>query len=483
MDLLFELPLTRPSAPAAVRGLFEQLRSAILEGRLASGARLPPTRRAKALLGVSRNTAAEVYDRLAQEGLLVARRGSGTYVADAVARRSGEARSAAAIRINPVWSDPAIEADIGFWGTSDGNGEGPWIADFRPALVDSRLFPLDVFRRVMAKELRRLENRPPRLKSPQGNQGNHHLRCAIAQHIAVTRAVACDPAAIVVTAGAQQAFDLLARVLVIPGETVVAMEDPGYPPMRAAFRAAGGRVVPVPVDDEGLCVDRLPADADLICVCPSHQFPLGMTMSAERRAALVAFARRRGAVVVEDDYDGEFRYDGAPVAALRTAENADVVAYVGTVSKCMLPSLRLGFVVLPEAIRRPFVTAKNAQDWHCPTPMQAGVAAFIAEGHLTRHIRRMRGIYKRRRQRLVDGIADLALPFDVIPSCYGMHITALERAPGEAARTAAALLRRGVLAHTTDRYESSTARPGLILGYGVVDEQRIDRVMTMMAER
>lgn len=188
---------------------------------------------------------------------------------------------------------------------------------------------------------------PPRFKSPQGNQGNYHLRDAITKHIALTRAVTCQPQDILVTSGAQQAFDLLARALVTRNETVVAVEDPGYPPMRAAFAAAGARLVSVGVDDEGLMVEQLPPDVAVICVCPSHQFPLGVTMSMRRRKALVEFARTRGAVIIEDDYDGEFRYDGSPLEALRTAEAADVAFYVGTFSKCMLSALRLGFIVAP----------------------------------------------------------------------------------------------------------------------------------------
>ena len=249
-------------------------------------------------------------------------------------------------------------------------------------MVDSRLFPFDVFRRVSAKQLRGLERKPARFKSPQGNQGHFHLREAIIRHIALTRAVACRPDDVLVTSGAQQAFDLFARALVVPNETVVAVEDPGYPPMRVAFAAAGARLVPVGVDDEGLIVEQLPRDAGIICVIPSHQFPLGITMSTRRRKALVKFARNSGAVIVEDDYDGEFRYEGSPLEALRTSDAADVVFYVGTFSKCMLSALRLGFIIAPAWAMPTLVAAKNCLDWHCSTPVQMGVAGFIAEATL-----------------------------------------------------------------------------------------------------
>jgi GntR family transcriptional regulator/MocR family aminotransferase len=477
LEPIFELSLAYQGARGTARELTCQLRAAIMDGRIAPGTKLPPTRRAAPIFGVSRNTVAEVYEQLAQLGLVTGKTGSGTYVANVrreTVRR--ERAEAPAIRVNPVWTAPSIRHAMDFWRDEGDRATPvhPVRGDFRPALVDSRLFPMAVFRRLMSRELRRLENSPPLLKSPQGNQGNYHLRRAIAQHVAVTRAVACDPDEMMVTAGAQQAFDLLARILVVPGETVVAVEDPGYPPMRVPFLAAGARVVPIPVDDEGLRVDLLPARLDVVCVCPSHQFPLGMTMSAERRQALLAFARKHGTLIIEDDYDGEFRYHGPPVAALRAAENADVVAYVGTFSKCMLPSLRLGFMVLPGAIRGPAVTAKNAMDWHCPMPLQIAVAAFIADGHLTRHIRKMRSIYQKRSKRIAEALDASSAMLDVIPSSYGMHLAAFEREPGGASALQRQAAADGLLLHTVDRYQLAPARRGVILGFGAADDVALD---------
>jgi GntR family transcriptional regulator/MocR family aminotransferase len=341
---------------------------------------------------------------------------------------------------------------------------------------------LDVFRRVSTKQLRGLERKPASFKSPQGNQGNYHLRDAITRHIALTRAVVCHPEDILVTSGAQQAFDLLARALVTPNETVVAVEDPGYPPMRVAFAAAGAKLVPVAVDEEGLIVDQLPPDAGVICICPSHQFPLGVAMSVRRRKALVEFARTRGAVIVEDDYDGEFRYDGSPLEALRTADAADVVFYVGTFSKCMLSALRLGFVVAPDWAMQTLIAAKNCMDWHCSTPLQVGVAAFIAEGHLTRHVRKMRDIYKRRRQRLLNSLReDLAEWLEPIPSFYGMHVAAVARQARDLDLVADALLQDNVKIHTFSRYflgRQSSA--GLIFGYGTADLPHIEQGLALL---
>jgi len=475
----------------AGQSLYRQLKAAIVDGRLPAGARLPATRRSQSLFGVSRNTATEVYERLINECFVVARHGAGTYVADELPappeRGSGNAGTAMPRRLNAFWLRDDVTEALGFWRDRAAGATSPASRDaeidLRPALVDSRLFPLDIFRRVTAAQLRALERKPAGYRSPQGNQGNHRLRHAITQHIALTRAVVCRTEDVVVTAGAQQAFDLLARVLVVPGETVVAVEDPGYPPMRVAFAAAGAKLVPVSVDDEGLVVDRIPVDAGVICLCPSHQFPLGVTMSARRRQALVEFARARGAVIIEDDYDGEFRYDGNPLAALRTPDAADVVFYVGTFSKCMLPALRLGFIVAPEWAMRTLVAAKNCMDWHCSTPIQMGVAAFIAEGHLARHVRRMRGIYRQRRQLLLELLrTDFAQWLQPIPSTYGMHVGAFARKPLDLDGTTDELLRGNVKLHTFSRYHlGQPPRTGLIFGYGCVDRAQIKRGLAALA--
>jgi GntR family transcriptional regulator / MocR family aminotransferase len=287
---------------------------------------------------------------------------------------------------------------------------------------------------------------------------------------------------VVVTAGAQQAFDLLARILVTPGQTVVAVEDPGYPPMRIAFAAAGARILPVEVDEEGLVVDRLPAGLGVICVCSSHQFPLGVTMSKRRRAALVDFARRHGAVIVEDDYDGEFRFGDNPLQSLRAADAADVVFYVGTFSKCMLPSLRLGFIVVPDWARRTLVAAKNCLDWHCSTPLQIGVSAFIAEGHLARHVRKMRQIYSRRRQLLYALLRrDFSNWLEPIPSLYGMHVAAWARDGVDLDAAVQALAGRSVKIHTLGRYHlMKSPRSGLVFGYGAVGLPEIERGLALL---
>ena len=489
VDPLFEIKLElKPrGSREASRTLHQELRAAILDGRLAAGAKLPATRKSAAFFGVSRNTAAEVYEKLVTEGHAVTRHGAGTYVAErsfasAVTHRMDA--TGVTHRLNEFWLRADITAAMGFWQdshepTAPARKGAP--VDFRPAMVDSRLFPLDVFRRVSAKQLRGLERKPASYKSPQGNQGNYHLRKAITKHIAITRAVACHAEDILVTSGAQQAFDLLARALVTPHETTVALEDPGYPPMRVAFAAAGAKLAPVGIDEEGLIIEQLPSDVRVICVTPSHQFPLGVTMSLRRRQALIEFARERGAIIIEDDYDGEFRYEGSPLPALRTTQAADVVFYVGTFSKCMLAALRLGYIVAPSWAISTLTAAKNCLDWHCPTPIQNAVTGFIAEGHLTRHVRKMRDIYKQRRQLLLkllqENLGEWLLP---IPSFYGMHIAALGHSAADL-EGAAAALQQQVRIHTLSRYFlGPQTQAGLVFGYGTVDLAEIRRGVSLL---
>jgi GntR family transcriptional regulator/MocR family aminotransferase len=491
MDQFFEIEIAPApeGSRASARALHCQLKAAILDGRLAPGARLPATRRSKEYFGISRNTAAEVYERLLIEGYVVTRPGSGSYVADKLPALPGAAaqsggRTVHDDRLNEFWLRPEVTSALGFWQDAAGQSTGLAHVDFRPALVDSRSFPFDVFRRVSAQEMRGLERRPASYKSPQGNQGNYFLREGIVKHIALTRSVACRTDDVLVTSGAQQAFDLLARVLVTAGKTVVALEDPGYPPMRVAFAAAGAKLVPVGVDREGLIVDDLPRDADIVCVCPSHQFPLGVTLSAPRRKALIDFARGRRAVIIEDDYDGEFRYEGSSIEALRTADAADVVFYVGTFSKCMLPSLRLGYIVAPEWALRALVSAKNCLDWHCSTPLQSGVAAFIAGGHLARHVRKMRQIYGRRRQFVLNFLSEeLGHWLEPIPSFYGMHVAAASRVTADLDAVAHSLLERNVKLHSFARYYfGPKSRNGLIFGYGAADTPALERGLSMLRD-
>ena len=302
---------------------------------------------------------------------------------------------------------------------------------------------------------------------------HHQLRAAI--HVSVSRAVACRPEDVLVTGGAQQAFDLLARVLASGRRTTVAVENPSYPPTRAVFEAAGAKLVPVPVDTDGMVIDRLPSKARVVCVTPSHQFPLGSAMSMTRRMALLEFARERDTVVIEDDYDCEFRFDGRPLDALQTIDRHESVFYVGTFSKSLFPQIRLGFIVPPPWALEALVAAKQDSDLVSPFLVQHTLAAFIAGGHLARHIRKMRSIYSQRRRRLLDGLQrDFARWLDPIPCFAGLHAAALLRQSEDAEEVVERAQAQGVGLSAVGRY--CIGKPdtqGLVFGYGAIDEQAI----------
>src|SRR5262245_33219136 len=309
LDLGLDLP--SPASRQVGRELHRQLRAAIVGGRLQPGLRLPASRDLAPALGVSRNTVVTAYDLLLSEGYVSARGRGGTLVADCLASRAGVERAPAGPRrdprLSPAWRTPQPLIPI-----SDREG---CRYDFGVGIPDLSAFPFDVWRRLSVRAMRATSRFDIGYDLPEGRAA---LREAIAGHISFARAIACTPDEIVVTAGAQQAFDLLARILVTPGETTVAVEEPGYPPLHNVLAAAGARIAPVPVDDEGLRVDRIPRDARVICVTPSHQYPLGVRLSLARRKALLELARARSAVVIEDDYDGEFRLEGQPLDALKT---------------------------------------------------------------------------------------------------------------------------------------------------------------------
>lgn len=460
----FDLALPGRGDGLLADALHRQLRAAILDGRLAAGARLPATRPAAAALGISRNTVAGVYDLLVAGGYVAARRGAKATVTALPRRpRPASARPPGVALLNPAWRTPFM----GF--QPAGDPQGP---SFRIGIPDCRHFPHETWRRLTGRALRAFSKRP---FSYAPTQGIPELREAIAQHVAFARAVGCRPDDVIVTSGAQQAFDLLARALVTSGKTTVAVEEPGYPPMRAAFAAAGARLAPVPVDDEGLCVDRLPDTARVVVVTPSHQSPTGVALSLRRRAALLEFAHQRGAAVIEDDYDGEFRFGGRALDALQTLDRDARVFYVGTFSKSLFPGLRKGFVVAPAWAHDALVTVKHCADSHSDAITQSVLAAFIRDGHLARHLRRMTAIYAGRRAALLEGLEHELAPWLVpIPSEAGMHMSARVIRKAGAARLIATARRcvQGVASHDDYAMEAGCA-PALTFGYGVIDAKEI----------
>ncbi|KWH47863.1 PLP-dependent aminotransferase family protein [Burkholderia stagnalis] len=463
--------------------IFRQLRTAIVDGRLAGGARLPSTRDLATQLGVSRKTTLDAFEQLVAEGYLWTRRGDGTFVADGLARVphgpaaatpaiAAEARPADAPDIRTVWTDlpdaltmPEPLPGAGF--------------DFRGGVTDKTLFPFDAWRRCLHHALRLQARGPGQYHDPAGDQ---QLRLAIARYVAFSRAVVCNWQDVIVTQGAQQALDVLARVVVRPGD-VVAVEDPGYPPARAAFASLGATVASVPVDAHGLVVDRLPDDARLVYVTPSHQFPLGKPMSLERRVALLEWAQRRRAVVIEDDYDGEFRFEGRPMESLKSLDRAGLVAYVGTFSKTIFPELRIGYAIPPRALHAALAKAKQVVDWHSCTLTQAALARFMLDGDFARHLRRVQKHYDARRKVLLAHLRGGLAPWlDAIVPVAGIHLAARLR-PGldEAALVDAARAHDLGLYGLSAFHVDVPREAGLLFGYGGIDATRIDTALARLA--
>jgi GntR family transcriptional regulator / MocR family aminotransferase len=452
--------------------IYRELLDAIFEGRLRPGERLPPTRELAPRLGVSRNTVAVAYERLTAEGFLVGRVGAGTFVsAEPVTRaRPRNAPAGNDLRPRPVWGQ--VTAATG--------GETPAF-DFRVGHPDPRLFPLETWRGLVAGELRRSALRAS-YADPAGHAG---LRAAIARHVGVSRSVCGGADDVIVTHGAQQALDLIGRVLIEPGSTV-AVEEPGYRPARMLFRSQGARVVGVPVDGEGLDVAALPADARLVYVTPSHQYPLGTPMSLARRAALLDWAERHEAVVIEDDYDSEFRYEGRPLEPLQSIDSCGRVIYVGSFSKTLLPALRLGFLVTPVSLRPALRAAKQLTDWHGDPAAQGALARLIDDGTFARHVRKATREYTARHAAVLAALRDRfgawLLP---VPSAAGLHLCA-RSVPGTEARLERAIARARSVAIgvdvLADSCGESPAQAGLVIGYGAIASEDIAAGMQLLAE-
>jgi GntR family transcriptional regulator/MocR family aminotransferase len=336
---------------------------------------------------------------------------------------------------------------------------------------DARLFPFDEWRRLVARQIR-----ASKLGGAYGDPaGVPRLRAAIARQVAVSRGVRAGEDDILVTQGAQQALDLVGRVLLEPGAEA-AVEDPGYPPARLVFESLGARVARVPVDAGGLVVDALPDQARVVYVTPSHQFPMGMPMSHARRLALLDWAERRNAVIVEDDYDSEFRFGGRPLETLQAMDRTGRVIYVGSFSKVMLPALRLGFLVAPVSLVRPLTAAAFVAGWHCHWPAQAALASFIEDGLLARHARKMRREYAARHQRILGALQRDFTPWlEPVPSETGMHLCARLRPArlGFEREVHERALASGVRFDRLSGY-SARSRAGLVLGYGSIAVGQID---------
>jgi GntR family transcriptional regulator/MocR family aminotransferase len=397
------------------RQVYLQLRKLILDGDLPPGTKLPPSRKLAAQSGIGRITVIQAYKQLEAEGFVASQTGAGTFVAKQLPQP-------------PAAQQEVFKPELSSWGRRiQTTARAPrrekqrLEIDFGFGRSFPHIFPYDIWRRLLGRYLSTDDVMLSRYGSPLGF---YPLREALANYLVRQRGVVCSPQQVVIVSGAQQALDILARLLFNEGDKII-VETPGYNDAYRLFQAHGAQLHPLAVDEQGLPVADLPEGSRFraVFVTPSHQFPRGGTLPLERRLKLLDWARRQDALVLEDDYDSELRYDGHPLSALQGLDQSGHVVYLGTFSKVLFPALRLGYVVLPRSLLLPFTRTLALVDRGAPTLTQAAVADFISEGHFDPHLRRLRLAYSERRQALVDALdASLAgeVTFSRVPA--GLHI-------------------------------------------------------------
>jgi GntR family transcriptional regulator / MocR family aminotransferase len=449
------------------QAVFDRLRQGILAGTLPCGARLPPTRALAEELGVARQTVVLAYERLASEGYVRARTGSGTYVAPDLPDAAPASAAPPPTAASSLSERGQRLAAVPVSASSRDSGLGSLLAGGIPA---PDLFPAQAWARCAARVLKTLSSELTGYPPPQGFW---ELRVQIAAHLAATRGLLADPANIVVTAGTQQALRVAAELLLDPGDAAW-VEEPGYIAGRGALMAAGGVPVPVPSDAEGLDVAmgiQLAPTARLVLVAPSHATPLGGALPIGRRLALLDWAGRANAWVLEDDCDSEFRWTGHPLPPLATLDRAGRVIYCGTFSKTLAPALRLGFAVVPAPLVAAFVRVGTLMDRGIDTLNQAVLAEFMRQGLLAPHIRRMRTEYARRRLALLGAIAKHAPSVAPIAAPGGLHMVARLPDGVDEAATVRACRGRGLAVSPLGAYYSGTPRMvGLVMGFAGTPE-------------
>ena len=452
------------------RQLYSRIRSSILAGTFAPGARLPSTRTLAADLGMSRITVESAFTQLTAEGYLVRRVGAGSYVAAALPEvlrpvRRAPQRTAGVPAMRRARGAGALSARGRSIAEAALAPEPVGVRVFQPCMPALDAFPQATWARLLARRARRGHE----LLAYGEAAGYRPLRQAVATYLAAARGVRCDWQQVVILTGAQQGIELASRLLIDPGDDVW-HEEPGYLGARGAFLTAGAKVVPIGVDAEGLDVDAGIAaapDARMAYVTPSHQFPLGATMSLARRLALLAWADRADAWIIEDDYDSEFRYDGRPIAAVQGLDAASRVIYVGTFNKVMFPSLRLAYLVAPADLVDTVVAARALGDGHPPVQSQAALTDFIDGGHFGSHVRQMRALYRERRDVLVDALRSrLGGASRLGPTEAGMHLSvSLPRVADDRSIAASADARGLAVDFLSRHYMGRATSRGLLLGF------------------
>jgi GntR family transcriptional regulator/MocR family aminotransferase len=460
------ITIDRASGKPLYRQLYDGYREAILERRLRAGQRLPSTRGLASELQISRIPVLNAFEQLLAEGYFEARVGAGTFVASSLPDEP-PAPAARAAAQEPA-ARPA-RREVAHRAGALVRPPEPWLKGrgaFRLSQPAVEHFPFQVWSSLIARHCR---NPRGSLLHYGGPMGYRPFREAVAAYLRTMRAVRCEADQIMVVSGSQHALEIACRVLLDPGSRVW-VEEPGYSGARDVLTMAGARLVPVPIDQEGLDVTagiaRSPR-ARAAYVTPSHQYPLGVTMSATRRLQLLDWAQRSGAWILEDDYDSEFRYGSQPFPALQGLDRDSRVLYIGTFSKVLFPALRLGYLVIPTDLVARFATVRETMDICPPALYQAALADFFTEGHFARHIRRMRLLYRERRAALVDALAsEIGLSLEVLGDQAGMHLTVTLPPGSPDHRISEEAARQGLWAMPLSACYLGEARSGLVLGFG-----------------
>lgn len=479
------IPLDPESDVPLHRQIYHGLRDAILSRRLAAGLRIPSSRLLATSLGVSRSTILVAFEQLVADGFIVGTVGSGSYVATELPARLLANRVARASAPVATGERPRVADRVRQLESLPGSG---WRIPHPPAPFRAGTPPLDQFpaaqwTRYLTRRSRSVTGSELQYGKPLGYLP---LREAIVAHHAAARGVRCRPEQVIVVSSTQEALDLCCRTLLNEGDEAW-LEEPSYEGARGAYLLAGAKIVPVPVDDEGLMVERGIAAAPrarVASVSPSHQYPLGVTLSLARRLALLEWARESGSWILEDDYDSEYRYTGQPLMALQGLDTAGRVLYIGTFSKTLFPSLRLGYIVVPEALMESFLRVRRIGAQHAPTLEQAVLRDFIVDGQYARHIRRMRGLCLERRDAMIDAARrDAADLLEVAVPETGLHTVGwlLHDRNEQAAHQA--ITARGVdVAPLRNCYLGTSPRPGLILGFAGYQPAALRSSMQILAE-
>jgi GntR family transcriptional regulator/MocR family aminotransferase len=482
------ITLEENSGAPFYRQIYETIRRSILSGGLPLGRQLPASRLLAKQLGVSRMTVVNAYEQLLAEGYLEGKIGAGTFVSahlpEEFLQTSSFKRSELHEKALPrkIVLSPYGKRVAPNTKTILQHHGATALVPFQHGVAALNEFPFGVW----AKIAQRIQKSPTSAVLSYGDAvGFQPLREAVAAHLGAARGVRCTPEQIIITNGTQQALDLISRIFLSESEEVC-LEDPGYVGARDTFAATGARIVPVPIDDEGFDLQtarQRSRKARLIYVTPSHQFPLGVTMSLARRLSLLEWAQEREAFVIEDDYNSEYRYAGRPLASLQGLDRDGRVIYVGTFSKTVFPALRLGYLVVPSDLLEVFAAARALNDLHSPVIEQAVLAEFISERHFARHIRRMRGLYEQRQECLVEEARkNLNGMLEVARATAGMHLIGWlpegvndREVSRQAAETGLNLA--PVSAYCLDE----KLRGGLLLGYTAYDEKQIKQGMKKLA--